>query len=268
MTRWAASATVSVFAFVIAGADAAAQAARPFPAAGTVPATAPDTLPAGFHADSNTVQPSASTVWAVPFTKQAVFVDFKATSTVEARTAAVSLVHGTVVGGTHGYYMLRVPDDGSGAGIKAAVDELDALPAVNFASGDFGNYIVVATGPVPGPAGRGNGFTIRGVVVNASNKPVSAVIHFADGSPDIHTGKLGEFHLVRSSRDTVRLTVDAPHYFDEYPLIHPGRDSVIRVVLTSLVKLPPIRCCEDGPPIESAGKDVATSPPSRAPAAP
>jgi hypothetical protein len=223
-----------------------------------VPATAPDTLPAGFRSDSNTVWPSASSIWAAPFTKQAVFVDFKATSSVEARTAAVRLVHGTVVGGTHGYYMLRVPDDGSGAGIKAATDALRALPAVNFASGDFGNYIVPDADGDPSLVARGNAFIIRGVVVNASKKPVSAAIHFGDGAPDIHTDKLGEFHFVRSSRDSLRLTVDAEHYFNEYVVIHPGRDSVVRVVLMSFVKLSPITG-GDGPPAEGVGEGVAVA---------
>jgi hypothetical protein len=160
-----------------------------------VPATPPDSLPAGFYADSNIAPKSA--VWSTRFVKQALFVNFKLSSTVDARTAAVSLVNGTVVGGKHlatpgdGYYFLRVADDGTGAGIKAAVDALNALPAVIFASPEFYDvarplYRLPNAGP--GHRGAANQF-IEGALFDAASqrRPVvrsrnlNTLAHFASG---------------------------------------------------------------------------------------
>jgi hypothetical protein len=126
----------------VAAAASAQAPVRPLPALVTVPATPPDTLPRGFYADSNTAQPSA--IFAVRFIKQALFVRFMPNATVDARTAAVSLVQGTVIGGTDGYYMLRVPDDGTGAGIKAAMNTLNALPAVDFSAPQLVDFLAPA----------------------------------------------------------------------------------------------------------------------------
>ena len=81
---------------------------------------------------------------------------------------------------------------------------------------------------------QGDEFVIRGVVMSQSRQPLDAVLQFADGSPTIRTDSLGEFRLTRSSRDGVRVTVRAVLYETSSVIIRPGRDSVVRIVLTPI----------------------------------
>ena len=109
-----------------------------FPAEQTVTLVPPDTIPAWVHADTNTAPPTDSSPG--NYAKRIVIVAFRASATLADRQLAIALVNGVVVGGEHsqdgtlGYYYVKVPDDGSGSGVRAAILSLIPLPQVQIAS--------------------------------------------------------------------------------------------------------------------------------------
>jgi hypothetical protein len=110
-----------------------------FPAAQGVALLPPDSTPAWVQADSNVGGLSEPTALAVPYAKRVLQVYFKATATLADRQLAVAYVNGTVVGGwsapdgSNAYYILQVPDDGTGSGVMASRSALKKLPQVESA---------------------------------------------------------------------------------------------------------------------------------------
>jgi hypothetical protein len=103
--------------------------------AGTAsPFELPDSMAAWVFADTNI---SVGTAFiSGPHAKRVVVVRFHPTTEASDRDAAISTVGGTVVGGHpvgvgyEGYYYVQVIDDGLGAGVRAAADELGSNPHV------------------------------------------------------------------------------------------------------------------------------------------
>jgi hypothetical protein len=107
---------------------------------GQVPGQAPDTIPAWVYQPQNFDSNTASIQ--IPFVKNIVVIQFQAGATQAQRQAAVDLVRGTVVGGrsfpaSEGYYYVSVSDTARGAGLVAAVGQLESLPQVAVSSYDF-----------------------------------------------------------------------------------------------------------------------------------
>ena len=109
-----------------------------FPAEQSVTFLPPDTVPAWVRADTNIAPPTDSSPG--HFAKRIVIVAFRPTATLADRQLAIALVNGVVVGGHHtadgrlGVYYVKVPDDASENGVFAAMQALDALPQVQFAT--------------------------------------------------------------------------------------------------------------------------------------
>jgi len=100
----------------------------------TVPALPPNLIPAWVLADSS--------IDSLGYTKGVINVLFKPGTTQAERQSAITLIGGTVVGGLpsstgDGYYIVAVPDDGSGAQLEAAIATLLAEPAVKDAGRDW-----------------------------------------------------------------------------------------------------------------------------------
>lgn len=92
-----------------------------------VPALPPDSIPTWVLADSS--------IDGNGYTKQLIEVLFQSSATQPERQAALQSVDGTVIGGLpmtsgDGYYLVQVPDDGSGAQLDSAVVHMTMLPAV------------------------------------------------------------------------------------------------------------------------------------------
>lgn len=110
-----------------------------FPAEQSVSLAPPDTTAKWVEADTNTGGRTAPTAINVPYSKRTLQVVFTSTATLADRQLAVAAVNGTVVGGKRaadgisGWYVLQVPDDGTGAGVIAARAILKALPQVQSA---------------------------------------------------------------------------------------------------------------------------------------
>jgi hypothetical protein len=107
-----------------------------FPAEQDVAITPPDSAPAWLSADSSSADPT----YAIghEFTENAAIVMFSDSSTLGDRQLAIALVGGKVIGGRRarsgsGAYYLWLPDDGTGAQIRAATNKLKALPQVILA---------------------------------------------------------------------------------------------------------------------------------------
>lgn len=109
-----------------------------FPAEQSVALVPPDTVPSWVHADTNVAPPTDSSPG--HFAKRIVIVVFRPTATLADRQLAIAFVNGVVVGGRHsrdgsiGTYYVKVPDDASENGVFAAMQALDALPQVQFAT--------------------------------------------------------------------------------------------------------------------------------------
>jgi len=107
-----------------------------FPAEQNVTAVPPTTVPDWVTADSNIGLSGAVTM---RYAKRVVRIFFRSTATLSDRQLAVASVNGTVIGGwrspngTDGYYVVQVPDDGSGTGVVAARARLRSLPQVRAA---------------------------------------------------------------------------------------------------------------------------------------
>ena len=111
-----------------------------FPAAGVVPAVAPDSVPTWVRADSNLTGPSAYVP--IRFRKNILVVHFWREATQAQRQVAIDLISGTVVGGAggrtgNGFYLVRVADPGDGSVLVRASDRLKRLPYVSSAGPDI-----------------------------------------------------------------------------------------------------------------------------------
>jgi len=108
-----------------------------FPAEQTITLLPPDTIPAWIRADTNIAPPTDSSPG--HYAKRVVIVVFRPTATLADRQLAIALVNGVVVGGIRtadgslGSYYVKVPD-GSEDGVFRAMEALNALPQVQFAT--------------------------------------------------------------------------------------------------------------------------------------
>jgi hypothetical protein len=108
-----------------------------FPAEQTVTLAPPTSIPDWVHSDTNIAAPS--TAMTGGYTKRIVKVRFRATAGLADRQLAIAYVNGVVVGGKQypngvtGFYLVQVPDDGTGTGILAATKRLTSLAQVESA---------------------------------------------------------------------------------------------------------------------------------------
>jgi len=98
-----------------------------------VPGQAPDSIPAWVYSDTN-IASSGTTAIDAPFTKRIVIVEFKQGASAFQRDSAISVVGGTVVGGStvpgqEGHYYVRL-EDTVGTALLAAASQLRAMPQV------------------------------------------------------------------------------------------------------------------------------------------
>jgi hypothetical protein len=103
----------------------------------------PASPPPGFFDDTSVSAPTAN--WTVPFSKRVVLVQFKENASAGQRSSALGRIQGVVTGGTRfsstdGYYIVSVPDDGTGAGIQAALDTLKLIGSVKFSAPNLVNF--------------------------------------------------------------------------------------------------------------------------------
>jgi len=104
-----------------------------FPAEQNVTAVPPTIVPDWVEADFNIGLGGAV---AMRYAKRVVKIYFRSTATLADRQLAVAYVNGTVIGGwrstngVDGFYVVQVPDDGSGTGVVAARTRLQSLPQV------------------------------------------------------------------------------------------------------------------------------------------
>lgn len=105
---------------------------------GAVPAVAPDTVPAGFY-DAENIRTGSACV-SGRMLRGIVVVTFNEGTTQADKQAAIDLIDGEVVGGIlprdgkEGYYYVRVEDDPDGQVLCNAIEALNALPQVGYAS--------------------------------------------------------------------------------------------------------------------------------------
>jgi hypothetical protein len=117
------------------------------PGANPVPATAPDSVPAGYYDGSNLVRNPARL--SAYFYRDIVAVLSKPTATIAQRQAAVDSVNGTVIGGLplcgagDGLYLVRLPHDSTNNRPLDAATKLKGLPGVGAAAPD----LVFSVGP-------------------------------------------------------------------------------------------------------------------------
>jgi hypothetical protein len=106
-----------------------------FPAESSVPASAPDSVPASVYADSNMTRNAALSTY--EFLDNSVVVLFQSSASQADRALAVAKAGATVVGGlpwgTDGYYFLQVADDAAGDSVFGRVQTLDSLSQVGAA---------------------------------------------------------------------------------------------------------------------------------------
>jgi hypothetical protein len=105
-----------------------------------VPALPPDSIPATLYDDSSLVL--NSTRLPAPFVRDVVALLFVRGTPQPDRQAAVDLVNGEVIGGEpfpdgDGYYLVRVPGDGTDGPVFDAIARLEALPQVELATLDM-----------------------------------------------------------------------------------------------------------------------------------
>ncbi len=99
-----------------------------------VPPAPPDSIPEEILADSNLIQnPTSSMRWP----RNALMLLFEPSATQAERDAALALVNGTVVGGrplsVDGFFLVKVPHDGTDGPLLQAIDTLQQLPQVRYA---------------------------------------------------------------------------------------------------------------------------------------
>jgi hypothetical protein len=103
-----------------------------------VPAIPPDEWPEGLHHRRNRLVGSPHFGLSKTVAKGMLSVWFQPDATAEDRQIAIGIVNGRVVGGfrgrvVEGGYHIRVPDDGPGAQMRAAMDTLNQLRQVHSA---------------------------------------------------------------------------------------------------------------------------------------
>lgn len=109
---------------------------RPVVLAG-VPAIPPDSVPAWLYADSSlTTEPGI----ADKFMRGVIMIRFQVTASQRDRQAAITAVHGVVVGGRRlsgqsgdGIYLIRLPSTSTSAELFAAIGVLNRMPQVRYA---------------------------------------------------------------------------------------------------------------------------------------
>jgi hypothetical protein len=110
-----------------------------FPAEQNTALTPPATIPDWINADSNVGGVTASSAINMPYRKRVLQIFFQSTPSLADRQLAVAYVNGTVIGGwsapdgSNAYYVLQVPDDGTGTGVLTAQTALKKLSQVQFA---------------------------------------------------------------------------------------------------------------------------------------
>lgn len=108
-----------------------------------VPDAAPDSLPAGLYGNPANVLTGSPYFSLSDFVlRNTVSVRFEAGTSQAVRQTLVDGVNGEVIGGqrfprVEGYYLIRVPDDGTGLGIRAAMDKLNEDPNVAAAEPEY-----------------------------------------------------------------------------------------------------------------------------------
>jgi hypothetical protein len=108
-----------------------------FPAEQTVTFAPPTSIPDWERSDTDVAAPSTAITG--DYTKRIVKVRFRASASLADRQLAIAYVNGVVVGGkrypngTAGFYLVQVPDDGSGKGILTAAKRLTSLAQVESA---------------------------------------------------------------------------------------------------------------------------------------
>jgi hypothetical protein len=109
-----------------------------YPGDPTVPEAAPDTVPESVY-DTTKIVWSSNTLPA-PFIRDLVLILFKPDATQDDRQAAVNRTNGVVVGGVRmgddGFYVVRVPDNGTTGPVEQAISRLKMLPQVMYAGVD------------------------------------------------------------------------------------------------------------------------------------
>lgn len=110
-----------------------------FPAEQNVTSIPPTSIPTWVQADTNLGGPTTGSVIGVKYFKRVIRVFFQPTATLADRQLAVAYVNGAVVGGWRaldgvgGFYVVQVPDDGTGTGVMSASAALQTLPQVTTA---------------------------------------------------------------------------------------------------------------------------------------
>lgn len=107
-----------------------------------VPGEAPDSIPAGLYDTANILHGSPYFAVSDKVVRGIVNIRFTAGASQRARQAAIDGVGGTVVGGmalpgVEGEYLVRVADDGSGLGMRTAIDRLNGDPSVSAAMAEY-----------------------------------------------------------------------------------------------------------------------------------
>jgi hypothetical protein len=107
-----------------------------FPAEQNVAIQPPTNLPGWFYNDSSWTNGGAG---ARAFLKRTLSVLFRVGTTLADRQLAIAYIGGTVVGGVpmpdgDGFYVVTVPDDGTGTQLNAAVTRIKSLPQVEGAT--------------------------------------------------------------------------------------------------------------------------------------
>jgi hypothetical protein len=99
-----------------------------------IPATAPDSVPQAYYRKENVIEEAPCTLG--PLLSNILVVSFTWESSRAERSAAVAAVDGVVVGGRRwvGFYLILVPDDGTGAGLCEAEARMRASPVVSMAT--------------------------------------------------------------------------------------------------------------------------------------
>jgi hypothetical protein len=102
----------------------------------SVPAVAPDTLPAWLYAPEN-ILPAEPLVGGAQL-RGVTLVLFRGDATQAQRAAAIARIGGTVIGGarvfhTDGFYYVRIPGAGERADVRRALDTLRSIPQVELA---------------------------------------------------------------------------------------------------------------------------------------
>jgi hypothetical protein len=144
-----------------------------------VPPTAPNQVPPEIFASSNIV--SSSTQQSGRFLRDIVAVLFVEGTDQTAREQAVSRINGQVVGGYRladgdGFYLVRIPTDGTDEPLFRAIDSLELSPEVELATPEI--LMDDPTGyrrPIDGGQWQGAGWQVRADQAQGQNYGLEAV---------------------------------------------------------------------------------------------